>query len=284
MLFIRPSVCKAKGKLLMSKSKTEKKLLKNAHKFAALEAELQLIYPVKVFDQILVLAAAYLAERKYDAPSRDLVSRLAFSLRQETYQRFGHESLETIALAKLLRPVPRGFREKPPRLDAISHMRGYPKNHRLTAQQEAAAEMIKKVWEAFGRFRFVGARGMEGGGGGGQVLQPLDVMGDDLWEHYCKVYKPWYTEASKITVTRKRFQVGGVSIAAVAFRVLVEDFFPEEVDKGYALVQGTTYRALRAGLSAYYEPKAFKSFLGEDSPKDAASPDRAAERSAKPAP
>lgn len=245
----------------MSKSKTEKKLLKNTSKFAALEAELQLIFPLKVFAQIEDLARVHLETNKYDFPSRDRISRLAFILRQETFAKYGHESLETIALAKLLRPTPKGWQPKPPRLDAISHMRGYSKHHRMDAHQEAAADMIKRVWDAFGRFRLIGGRGMEGGRGGGQVLHPLDVMGDELWEHYCKVYKPWYLVASKISIHRRRYSEGSLSLAALVFKVLVEDFFPEEVDNMFACIQGTCYRGLRAALSSYYDPPALESFI-----------------------
>lgn len=258
----------------MSKSNTEKKLLKHLSKNQALEAELQLVFPIKVFAAIEELARAHLAENRQDHSSRERVSKLAFTLRQETYLRFGHESLETILLGKLLRPATGGWKQPAPRLDSISYMRTYPKNHRLNAQQEAAAEMIKKVWEAFGRFRFIGARNLETGGmgGGGQALQPLDVMGDEIWDHYKKYYIPWYKMASVISVHRKRYAPGAVSLAAISFRVLVEDFFPEEIDSSFGLVKGSAYRGLRAALDAYYEPDAFNTFLkGAMQPQDAPS-------------
>lgn len=266
----------------MPKTEHEKKLLKNANKFAALEKELQLVLPPKVFAAIEEMARCYLEESRFDDISREKVSKLAFILRQETYTRFGHESLETIALSKVLQRTHKGWVQPPPRLDSISYMRTYHKLHRLDTQQESAAAMIRVVWDAFGKFRFIGARGMGGGGGGsGQNLHPLDVMGEETWQHYQEHYVPWYKKAAMISVTRRRYlSVEGLSLAGVVFKILVEDYFPEEVDKGYGLVDGMAYRALRAALTGYYDHEALESFVN---PGGAATETRVDERSGRPA-
>lgn len=250
--------------------KAEQKLLKVVHKYAALEAELQLIIPPKIFNTLSALCRDFLEHNKYDDPSRDFVSRLAFVFRQEAYMRFGHECLETFALAKLLKQAEAKYTPKLPRLDSVSWIRAYRnRNSRLDSDQEDAAEHIKRVWVAFGRFQGIAGSGLSGGGGGGsrgRAMQPIDVMDQELWDHHRLVYTPWYNTAKMVQVDRRRGK-GRISLAAIVLKILVGDMFPEEMDQSYALVRGTSLRALKAALSAYNSPEALAAYRGpEDKP------------------
>lgn len=230
----------------------KKKLTREANKVAPLEAELQLISPPKIFDQIEQLCRRYLDSNKWDTPSRELVSKLSFVYRQEAFTRFGHDSVETFALAKLLKiGAPTGFQPPAPRPDALTFIQMKPNsNSRLDAFQESAAGHIIAVWMAFGRFLRMSSRGMEGGGGRGQVLHPLDVMGEELWEHYKAIYKPWQALAEKVPIDRKRAG-GAVTICAIVLSILIEDVYPHELDGRFALIKGTALAALKAALSGY---------------------------------
>jgi len=238
-------------------NKTEKRLQKivDQHKE---ESPLKLLTSAKIFVRIEELCRKYLDVNRYDTPSKELVSQLTFTFRQEAIARFGHDTLETFALAKLVQKGPSlGFIDKPPRVDSITWINNYPsKNSRLSSDQQEAAEKIRDVWEAFGKFLWVTGRSYGGGGGGSRssATSPLDVMGDDLWKHHQTIFTPWCNIASKTSVNR-RMAGGGLTIAAITFKILVEDFYPEAIDKGFGLVKGTALKALKAGLSAYFSPE-----------------------------
>lgn len=252
---------------IQDKPTTEKKLHKVTSKFAALEAELQLIVPPKVFDALTQLCRLYLAAAGDSDAARDYIAKLAFIFRQEAYQRFGHESLETFALAKLMRQTESKWTPKLPRLDSISWIRAYRnKDARLDSSQEEAAECIKRVWTAFGRFMGIAGRGFEGGGGSrGRVLSPLDVMDQSQWEDYNKIYIPWY-ERAKITQVDRRRGNSHISLAAIVFKILVDDLYPEELDSSYCLVRGSSLKALKAALSCYWSPEALATFGAPQTP------------------
>lgn len=221
---------------------------------AALEAELQIILPPKVFDLVHQLARRYLQICEHDQPSRELIALLALMMRQEAFARFGHDTLETVAIGKLL------VRSAPParkgRLDALTHISRYRSPRmRLDADQEAAAKHIQTIWQAFGKFLFIAQRGM--GGGGGQrsrALAPMDVMDEDIYQHYREYYVPWYNLAAKTKVKRQDEGNSSVTLAGIVFKILVEDVYPESIDAAFALIKGTALKALKAGLSAYFNP------------------------------
>jgi len=263
----------------MSKqSKVEKRLEKLARKPVKLDDEITLILTPKLFGFVKLLCERYLQTSKFDPPSRDLVARFAFAFRQEAFNRFGHDSVETFILGNLIKAAQQNsliFKPKPGRVDSISHIQYYTnKNNRFDSEQQTAAEHIQRVWQAFGKFLVIGGRSMEGGGSPrGQVLSPLDVMGEELWDHYKTLYKPWYKIASQINIHRIRAATS-IKMTAITFKILVEDFWPEEVDDAFALVKGTSLRTLKAALSAYWSPERLLGY-GKKLPKPAPDGQRA---------
>lgn len=243
--------------------KAEQKLLKVLHQSAALEAELQLMLPPKIFEALKLLAEQRLKADRYGQESRDQIARLSLALRQESYMRFGHDTLETFAFGKLLLKQSEFWKPPPPRLDSISHIRLYKrKDDRLSADQEECAHHITSIWAAFGRFLSIGVRGMEGGGSRGRVIQPIEVMGEELWTHHKTIYVPWYNAAKMVGVhqDRRRHSPAKISLAAIVFKILQDDFFPEEIDNSYALPAGTALRCLKAALDGYYSPERLQAF------------------------
>ena len=246
---------------MAKRQKTDNRVISDAQKehrmFEPLEAELQLLLPPKLFSPMLEICKLFLTQQRNDQPSRDLIGRLAFTFRQECLARFGHDSLETFALAKLLDETrrPPGFTPPPPKLDAISHIQEYGNRlARLDASQEDAVNHIKSIWEAFSKFRDIAGGGFGSGGGGrSQILSPMDVMGEDIYKHHRTIYKPWYEVASRIPVAR-RSMGGNVTVAAITFRIIIEDVYPEDLDQSYALVKGSALKVFKLGLDAYFDP------------------------------
>jgi len=242
----------------MAKAKkptAEERLNKALEGLAPFEAELQLLLPAQVWPFVEAFCRLHL-QKDASREARELVAQLALTLRQEALRKFGHDTLETFKLARLLREGTARWQAKPPRLDSISHMKRYlHKPHRLSGDQESAANDIRMVWEAFSKFLEIAGRGIGGGGSSrAQALGPVDVMGESLWEHHRDIFKPWQNIASRTVVRRRTVTDNHLTIAAVVFKVLVEDLYPEELDTHFALVKGTALRALKAGLDAYHTP------------------------------
>lgn len=237
------------------KQTAEERLILATQDLRILESHLQLLMPAQIWTYVETLCRLYLVSQANDKISRDLISQMALACRMETMARFGHDSLETFALAKMLANQGPRFTPPAPRPDAISHINKYPhKPHRLDMDQEAAAHDIVQIWTAFGKFLEISGRGFEGGGGArSRAKGPVDVMGQDLWDHHREVYTPWYKIASKIPVARRTAGLA-LTIAGITFKILVEDLYPEQIDNQFCLVKGTALKALKAGLSAYQDP------------------------------
>lgn len=261
---------------MSSKKNKDGRLAKLIREPDPLANELQMILPPLLFSFVEAICKAHLEGSKQDHKSRDLIARFAFAMRAEAFAKFGHDTLETFALGKLLREGQFSYAERLGRLDSISHIKAYKnKGARLSGEQETAAEYIKSIWDAFGKFRTIGGRGFEGGSSrSSQVLQPLDVMGDELYNHYRQIYSPWADAAKYVIVARLRRE-GNVNIAAVIFKVLIEDFYPEQIDGAFGLPKGTGLRALKHGLSHYWSPERLAGW-DKPSPKPMAAPGTAA--------
>lgn len=237
---------------VVAKSKIEKKLLKATNSGAALESEIPLIMPPAIFDQVLKLSKKLL-QVSPDQITRDQVAKLALTFRQEAFGRHGHDTPETFAFADMLfTTTSGGFKPKPPRPDSLTHIANYRRREsRLDAFQEDAADWIIKVWQAYGRGLMIAGRGFEGGGSRrSQVVQPVEVMGEDIWEHYQARYKPWYRAITGVLVDRRKAG-SKLTVASLVFRILVEDVYPEELDGHFALLKGTCLKVLKLALSAY---------------------------------
>lgn len=259
----------------------EQKLQKALADLAPFEAELSLLLPAQVWPFVEALCRLHLLADSVEG--RELVAQLALTLRQEALRKFGHDTLETFALARLLREGTARWHPKPPRLDSITHInKAKHPPHRLTGDQDAVAHNICEVWTAFGKFLEVASRGIGGGGSArSQALGPVDVMGEELWKHHRTVFTPWQYKAARTVVERRTSTGNHLTIAAVVFKVLVEDIYPEELDRQFALVGGTALKALKAGLDAYYTPERLDAW-GKPKPDPAKAPQTGGQGAQKP--
>lgn len=198
------------------------------------------------------MCRTFLTRNDNSQESRNLVAQLAFAFRQESYARFKHDSVECFLLSELLRP--KTEYNKGVRIDSIQHIQSYKRvTNRLTVEQEGAAGEIRSVWRAFSRHLTGGTRNLEAPGGAGGVVQPVDSMSEATWRHHKDVYTPWITAASRTQVDRRHGNQG-VTVAAVCLKILIEDCYPEEVDRAYGLKRSQSLRALKRGLDAYDDP------------------------------
>lgn len=243
---------------MAQRTKTEKRLLKATSIESHEQESIQLITSPKIFTNLFQLFQRYLKDQNNSQSSREFLAQMAFAFRQEAYKRFGHDSAETFALAKLLRQVGDGPASAKGRPDALTYLnKSDNPRTRLTADEMSAVEYIQKIWQAFGRFLFMGTRNLERAGTRSRVLSPMDVMTEDTWIHYKEIYCPWYEVAKKITVNRR--QTGGpLSVASITFKIVVEDVYPDALDLGFAMTEGTALRAFKAGLRAYGEPESLR--------------------------
>lgn len=233
-----------------------------------------MVTSAKVFQPFKEIVRAYLEANRYSDTSRNLVSNLAFHFRQEAFRRFKHDTAETFQLAELIRPQTVVV-ERTVSLGATAHIMQNPNvKMRLDVEEEAAADMIVKIWAAFGKGLSGGSRDFSRIGGSGQILHPLDTMDEDLWLHYKQVYKPWYNIAARLAVSRKEAGTS-LSVAAIVFLILVQDSYPEKIDTNYAMKKGTTLVALKAALACYWKPEGLKARLAP--PKASAQPASKAE-------
>lgn len=236
------------------KPSAEERLIKEAQYNKEMEATLSVLMPPKVWLFVETLCRLHMQASNDSPEARDLVAQFALACRQEGLARFGHDSLESFALVKLLRAGPR-WNPKPPRLDAITYINNQVnRGLRLSMHQEEAANHIVEVWQAYGKFLEITGRGLGGGGGARSRAQgPVDVMGEELWAHHRDIYTPWYRVATLVPVAR-RHAGPALTMAALVFKILVEDIYPEEADRNYALLGGTALKALKVALDSYSNP------------------------------
>lgn len=228
-----------------------------------------LVTSVKIFAPFSGFVRAYLIANQYSEASKHHVAEMAFHFRKEAFKRFGHDTIETFELAQLLKP--KQDISRPGRLDAVSHIMGYPaRRHRLGDEQLDAADQIKKIWKALGKgIDGSGGRDLSRTGGSGRALHPIDTMDEELYVHYRKVYVPWHNQAARLQIGRK-WNSEPVSIAAIVYNILIGDIYPEQVDAGYKLVKGAALHCLQQALLCYDCPQRMRAAIAP--PKTPAPP------------
>jgi hypothetical protein len=202
-----------------------------------------------IFPHLIGIVKQYLTHNQFSEPSRHFIAGMAFEFRKEALKRFGHDTLETFELAKLLKIEV--FKPIVPTKDVLTHiMKDYPPTMRLDVYQQTAAEKIQGVWYHFGRASglFGGGRNLMRSNGSGKVLHAVESMSQDDFKHYREVYSPWYTEATKIQIDNS------ISVALIIFKVLIEDIYPENLDRMLGFKKGRCHQVLRKALSHYLSP------------------------------
>jgi hypothetical protein len=190
---------------------------------------------------------------------RSAVAQLARTMRVEAEMRYGHGTADVVALTALLRrtsplrpPKPAGD-PQPARLAPLDYLR---EHDALTAEQLAAAESIIRIWYGFGRFLTVQGRDYrEGGSRKNRRVDPVSVMGQDLWDEWRGVYKPWYERAKRVRVPGS-----ALPVVTLVLQVLVDEKPPATLDVVYGAHypgwrEGLTLGTLLDELSWYFRPR-----------------------------
>lgn len=190
---------------------------------------------------------------------REAIASLNIEMRKVSGEHYGHDSIDVTTLTQLLKRTdpnkPIQHQQPAPMRDPIDVLE---LNRVLDSNQVNAADSIRTVWQAFGRCLTVSGRGYDRGGGSmrrATALQPLDVMGDDTWALYKETFVPWYTRAKEQKVGCK--VTGNVTKLQIVFRVVIDEYFPEAVDKFLFLEDGTSLKVLRGQLSRFFNPEPF---------------------------
>lgn len=189
---------------------------------------------------------------------RDAIAALTIEMRKVSGEHLGHDGVDVSAISQLLRRTdpkkPLVHQAPAPLRDPVDILE---RDKKLDAVQVNAASCIREVWKAFGRCLTVSGRGYDRDGGGGirraSALQPLDVMGEDTWDMYQRVFIPWYNRAKDAKVGCK--VTGNVTKLQITFRVVVDEYFPEQVDKFMTLDEGTTLKVVQGQLARFFSPE-----------------------------
>jgi len=216
-----------------------------------------MVTSAKIFPLLLGICRDFLSHHLFSESSRGRVAELGFNIRQEALRRFKHETVEAVLLAELTRTKP-PERERAGRLDAISHINAG--SNGFTVHEQEAAEEIQNIWRAFSRGLSGGGQSFSQSGGSRQNLLPADTMGQGLWDSHRKVYTPWYNAVKVIGIARNKTGEP-VSLFQIVFAILVQDFFPETLDKHYELRPGRALRVLKLALAHYHSPERLKAAL-----------------------
>ena len=225
------------------------------------------LFDPKVFRAAERCLALSLSTNNSEA-NRNTINQLIVEIANVARDKYGHESVESLALRQLLkRTAPRDENYNPhahpPEPDIIEYLQD---QKRLTPTEYSAAMVIRSVWRAFGRYLTISGKGFDrtGGGKGASALGPVDVMGQETWEQWRDLYTPWY-ETAKARSTN-RIKTGWVYNTELVFKIVVEGYRPEDLDKGFGMTSGAAYGALKAELGRFFDPHGI---TGRESPKDA---------------
>lgn len=185
---------------------------------------------------------------------RNGIAALQSTFRSEARRQYGHETtVEVVALSGLLRRTnpqlaERGLLRPPVEMDVVQELEY---RHELDSGQAHAALQIREIWRAWGRYLDVSGQAFERRGGvrRASALNPVLVMGQDLWELYISRYRPWYDKTSRkliVHTTSTR-----LTVPDLVFKMVVENQMPEHCDQRYAFKAGSSLKVLKHQLNAY---------------------------------
>lgn len=220
----------------------------------ALEEGALAIIPPAVFRAVRSLAQDALRYGNNHHSVRHAVAALQSVLRGEARTRYGHETtVEVLALSGLLRRTnpqlaERGLLRPPVELDVVQELEY---RHELNSTQAHAALQIRDIWRAWGRYLEASGQAFERRGGARRAtaLNPVLVMGQDLWNLYVARYRPWYDGINRKLIARGP----GLKLRVpdLVFKMVIENQMPEQCDQRYGFKAGASLRVLKHQLDTY---------------------------------
>lgn len=183
---------------------------------------------------------------------RQSIAALIVDMRQIALVRFGHDTPDINELVDLLRRTDPALalairQERPAEKDPIAELR---RQHHLSLAEASAAEFIRRIWNGWSRFLMVSAKTTDGQPNrkGGQVMNPVVVMGADLMNQWHFIYSPWYNLAKKNSIERPNG--GMIPAVRLVLRIIQAPIFPGALDASERLKKGTSLAILKSELAA----------------------------------
>lgn len=208
------------------------------------------VLDIRIFRAIELLVRAAIDYSGNHVQVRTAAIALTHAMKAVAEELHHHDTPDVLSLLSMLRRADPRFAEvggRPPEAIPLTLMEA---RRQLTPEQISAARMVLLVWRAFGRLLTVVARSYDGTAGGkrNRVLQPVEVMGEDLYDQWRQYYVPWYNKANVLMIK----DLSGfpcTTRARLVINVVVEDKFPATLDKGLKLKRGTVAEILREELT-----------------------------------
>lgn len=213
--------------------------------------DMRFVIPPSVFRPIEVLCRDALNYGANAAGIRSSVGYLLNVVRREAHARYGHDTADVMAISSLLtRTDPaRADRVLPDRRPDQEPIQELFRQAHINEDQLRAADMVRRVETAWGRFLAVGARSYEGKSQKTRerALDPVWIMGDDVFREWREVYNPWYRAAASRKVGANGR--GMVTAARIVIHVVMVPMFPGQIDATERLERGTSLRVLKDELA-----------------------------------
>ena len=209
----------------------------------------------KLFHAIEVLCRDALQYGGNATGIRNTIITLVSTMRQQAWADFGHDTVDVSSISSLLQRTDpaREHSQRPLRAAEKDPIQELVRQAHLNGDQERAADIIRHIWRAWGRYLSVAARTFEKRSNSARerALDPFWVMGEDDFLLWIEVYRPWY-EVIKKELYQTR--IGGtVSAARIVIHAVTIPMFPGRIDVVERLETGTSLRVLKSGLLALAE-------------------------------
>lgn len=209
-----------------------------------------MVLPPRLYKPLEDVCRAALDYGGNAAGVRDPVRKLAFAMRAIAEEEVGHLTTDITMLESLLkRTDPRQAELPLGKTRPKDPVEVLFKQRHLNSDQRAAALFVRDVWNAWGRYLVVSGHGFDGEGGGTRRLRdPFEAMGQDLWDRWKTIYKPWYELVKREYAPRK--SGGMVPVSKLVLSIIIEPVFPGALDDLERLERGTCLRVLKEQLTA----------------------------------
>lgn len=236
---------------MASRKRSAKQKRSDAYIVQANKIQLDTVIDPRLFQRLETVLSQALQSSGNDPRLRETMNAFSLEVKMQSMSRFGYITTDSEVLSTFLRKTDPNHKEgvRKPEGDIFEYLQKV-----LESDCYGAALTMREVWDCFGRFLQVASRGFERGGGAKRstVMQPLDVMPDEVWEIYKDNFKPWISAASRRRTPR--LGTGNVINAEIVHRVIVMEQFPAQIDGYLGLARGQALKTLKIELALLYAP------------------------------
>lgn len=220
------------------------------------EENIPLLVDMDIFrlvEQICKKSIEYSANHK---AIRETISALCVHLSVRSEHEFGTLSVEARSLSQLLKRTQVDYcirDEKPKFIDPIMEL-VYGTYPRLKEDHLQAVDTIRSIWESFGRLLTPSGHNYQKAGSkkskkSSTPLQPMDLMGENIYNLWKDVYVPWFNQAKQKFIVNNNNEP--YNEGAITLQVVVDLYPPKLVDESRRLMRGTTVKVLQRQLELF---------------------------------